>query len=547
MGGQLKILILEDLASDAELMAYELRQAGIAFSFKRVEDRKGFLQELEEFGPHLILSDYSLPSFDGLAALALAQEKCPEVPFIFVTGAMGEEVAIDTLKRGATDYVLKDRLSRLVPAVKRAVREAEDRRERRRVEEALRRREAVLAAVSFAAQRFLGGTSWEEDILGILGRLGEAMDVCRVYLFENHRREDGALLTSRRYEWVAPGCKPQIGNPELQGFPWREGGLGRWEETLGQGLTIQGHIRDFPGEEQGVLASQDIKSLVVVPIFLGQEWWGFIGFDSCVAEREWCLIERDALKAAASTLGAALQHERAERVLRESEQRLRFLTSQLLTAQERERKRISMELHDELGQSLTVLKLQMRNIERELHPDQWELKENSGHLLHYLDEVIDNVRRLSRDLSPSFLEDLGLQAALKYLVDGFGKDYEVSCAFELEEMNNLFPQEAQIIIYRIFQEALTNILKHAQAGKVSIVIKKQQGHVSFVVEDDGAGFDMAQVMARNAAARGLGLAALDERARMLGGSLKIWSQPGVGTRITCDIPLAHTGNQWPGC
>jgi len=543
MSGHLKILILEDLASDAELMAYELRQAGIAFTCKRVEDREGFLQELEEFKPHLILSDYSLPAFDGLTALALAQERCPEVPFIFVSGVMGEEVAIDTLKRGATDYVLKERLSRLAPAVKRALQEAEDRREHGRVEEALRRREAVLAAVSFAAQRFLGGTPWEEDIQGILGRLGEAMNVCRVYLFENHRRTDGALLTSQRYEWVAPGIKPQIGNPELQGFPWREGGFGRWEETLAQGLILSGDIKDFPAEEQGVLASQDISSLVAVPIFHGQEWWGFIGFDSCLAEREWCTIERDALKAAASTLGAAIQHERAERVLRESEQRLRFLTSQLLTAQERERKRISMELHDELGQSLTLLKLQMRNIERELHPEQGELKGDCGHLLHYLDGVIDSVRRLSRDLSPSILEDLGLQAALKYLVDSFGKDYEVNCAFEVEEMNDLFPQEAQIIIYRIFQEALTNILKHAQAGKVSIVVKKQQGHVSFVVEDDGTGFDLARVLARNAAARGLGLAALDERARMLGGSLKIWSQPGVGTRITCDIPLGQAGNQ----
>ena len=137
----LRILILEDLPSDAELMVYELRQAGIAHSYRRVADREHFVAALAENWPDLILSDFHLPSFDGLEALALAQATCPDTPFIFVSGAMGEEVAIDTLKRGATDYVLKDRLSRLGPAVQRALREAEERRERRQAEAALRESE----------------------------------------------------------------------------------------------------------------------------------------------------------------------------------------------------------------------------------------------------------------------------------------------------------------------------------------------------------------------------------------------------------------------
>ncbi len=122
MARGLRILIVEDMASDADLMAYELQQANLPFTSRRVEDDVEFLQELEQFHPDLILSDFHLPHFNGLAALALAQERCPEVPFIFVSGAIGEEVAIDSLKRGATDYVLKDRLTRLAPAVKRALR-----------------------------------------------------------------------------------------------------------------------------------------------------------------------------------------------------------------------------------------------------------------------------------------------------------------------------------------------------------------------------------------------------------------------------------------
>ncbi len=238
------------------------------------------------------------------------------------------------------------------------------------------------------------------------------------------------------------------------------------------------------------------------------------------------------------------ESQRAKMALQESEQRLRFLTNQLLTAQERERKRISMELHDELGQSLTVLKLQVRAIERNLREDdQPELKQECRELLHYLDGVIENVRRLSRDLSPSILEDLGLESALKYLLDGVGKHLTVTHSFEIDDLNSLFPAEAQIVIYRIFQECLNNITKHAGACEVSVAVRRDGEAVTFSLEDDGAGFDVAQILDRDATRRGLGLAALDERARMLGGTCQIWSRPGAGTKIVCTIPVKPVKNQ----
>src|SRR3972149_176287 len=137
MDKELRILILEDDPADAELVERELGRAKISFSKKRVETKKAFVKELKDFVPHLILADYSLPLFDGMSALLIAQENCPDVPFIFVSGSMGEEVAIETLKSGATDYVLKERLSRLVPAVRRALREADERAKRKRTEEQL--------------------------------------------------------------------------------------------------------------------------------------------------------------------------------------------------------------------------------------------------------------------------------------------------------------------------------------------------------------------------------------------------------------------------
>jgi PAS domain S-box-containing protein len=135
----LHILMLEDVATDADLIQRELDREGLAFEARRVTTRDAFTQALDAFDPDIILADYSLPSFDGLAALEVAQAERPHVPVVFVSGAIGEERAIETLKQGATDYVLKDQLSRLGPAVRRALREAEERRARREAEEALRR------------------------------------------------------------------------------------------------------------------------------------------------------------------------------------------------------------------------------------------------------------------------------------------------------------------------------------------------------------------------------------------------------------------------
>ena len=120
-----RILILEDVASDAELVENYLKKGGLSFVLKRVETREDFSRELDSFAPDIILSDYNLPQFDGLAALEIAKVKCPNVPFIFVSGVMGDELAVQTLKNGAVDYVLKDRLIQLVPAIERALRDAE--------------------------------------------------------------------------------------------------------------------------------------------------------------------------------------------------------------------------------------------------------------------------------------------------------------------------------------------------------------------------------------------------------------------------------------
>jgi PAS domain S-box-containing protein len=141
---EIRILYVEDIPADVVMVNHELRQAGLDFRAKRVETKEDFLYELEHHVPDIIISDHGLPRFDGFSALAMAKQKCPDVPFIFVTGSRGEEVAVQTFERGAADYVLKGNLSRLVPAIRRALENAAEREAHKQQEDALRENEARL-------------------------------------------------------------------------------------------------------------------------------------------------------------------------------------------------------------------------------------------------------------------------------------------------------------------------------------------------------------------------------------------------------------------
>jgi PAS domain S-box-containing protein len=138
MNRQLRILFLEDRPADFELELHELLRDGTDIAAVRVETEDEYVRQLEAFAPDVIIADYALPAYDGLGALEMARRKCPDVPFIFVSGAMGEEVAVEALRHGATDYVLKQRLTRLRPAVQRALREAGEKKKLRRAEQEIR-------------------------------------------------------------------------------------------------------------------------------------------------------------------------------------------------------------------------------------------------------------------------------------------------------------------------------------------------------------------------------------------------------------------------
>jgi signal transduction histidine kinase len=354
----LHILLLEDNAPHAELVEHFLRVNGLKFQFTRVETRDAFIEQIVHHPPDLILSDYALPSFDGYAALALAREKVPDIPFIFVTGTMGEEVAIETLKNGATDYVLKTRLARLGPAVQRALREAADRRERQRAEEKLR------------------------------------------------------------------------------------------------------------------------KSL----------------------------------------------------------DQLRALTTYLQYVREEERTRIAREVHDELGQALTGLKLDMSwlsaQVARNAKPVQAKVKT----MVDHIDETIQTVRRIATELRPGILDSLGLVAALEWQANEFQSRTGIPCHVVATVDDSQLQQQFATVFFRIYQETLTNIIRHAKATQVEVRLAEEGGALVLTVKDNGRGISEEEI----ANTRSIGLVGMRERAMLIGGEITLQGAPGKGTTMILRVPLARS-------
>ncbi|MDB6115763.1 MAG: Histidine kinase, gyrase and HSP90-like ATPase [Lacunisphaera sp.] len=363
MKKDLHILLLEDDIADAELVKYALSQSGLDYTIERVDTREEFQQHLDQRMPDLILSDYHMPQFDGLSALLIAQEKVPDTPFIFVTGTLGEERAIETLKRGASDYVLKTRLSQLVPAVHRALREAGERADRKRAEERLR----------------------------------------------------------------------------------------------------------------------------------------------------------------------------------ESHEQLRALSVYLQYVREEERTRIAREVHDELGQALTRLKMDIVWIAGRLPRSQRPLHDKALDMSGQIDATIQSVRRISTELRPGILDDLGLVAALEWQGNEFQNRSGIECHVTSTLQDTMLDADLNTAFFRIFQETLTNIMRHANATRVDIHSTEQDGQLVLTVHDNGRGITPGEISDR----RSIGLLGMEERAALLGGHIQIQGEPGHGTLVTVRIPRTKPRHAGP--
>lgn len=217
-----------------------------------------------------------------------------------------------------------DDLQTLTPALQPLATTLAGEIQRKQAEQHIRRHDAILEAINYAAQQFINRPFNRADIEKVLAILGYAANVDRVYIFENHLNAEHQLCMSQRYEWCAQGNAPQIDNPDLQNITYEQT-CPRWAGILAREETVHGNVADFPKEEQRILTPQNILSLAVVPVFSSATWWGFIGFDDCKRQRTWQIMELEALKTAADVVGASVSRQKSEEALRHSEAQLRAM------------------------------------------------------------------------------------------------------------------------------------------------------------------------------------------------------------------------------
>ncbi len=229
------------------------------------------------------------------------------------------------------------------------------------------------------------------------------------------------------------------------------------------------------------------------------------------------------------------ERKRADDELRASRERLQVLSRQLLNAQEAERRHIARELHDQIGQSLTAMKLNLKAL-------QPTARETSAHtILHetiaIVDQTLEQVRNLSLDLRPSMLDDLGLAAALRWYLDRQARRAGFAVQFTAESRDSGVSKEIETTCFRVAQEIVTNIARHAHARHVRMELRQLDTELELFVQDDGVGFDLAEVRERTTRGTSLGLLGMQERVLIAGGRLDLQSAPSRGTEVRVRFPL----------
>jgi PAS domain S-box-containing protein len=594
----IRVLLVEDNPGDARLIKEMLADAeGQDFSIEWVSRLADGLEHMSRDQIDVVLLDLGLPDSQGLDTFLKARDQAPQVPFVVLTGLADENLALTALRQGAQDYLYKDETHPNL--ILRAIRYATERkqaeqaleRERNKLYSVLNALPAFVhlkdadLSIRFANRRFteffgepgnkhcyelLGGRSKPCENCSALQVLksktpdkGEWTDSLHGRTFEvynypfcsddellvltlglditERKKAEEALRQSEEhyrslFDNMLNGyayCKMLFENGQPCDFIYLN--VNRAFETLtGLQNVVGKRVSEvIPGIREsdpelielfGRVALTGAPALSETFVKAMGVWFSISVYSQ---EKEYLVVVFDVIT----------ERKKAEEALRQSEESLRYMASQLLHAQERERLRVAHELHDDLGQSLMLLKLQLSIMSRGLPAELQNSRQECGAAIENVQEIIDSVRRLSHDLIPPTLAEVGLKSAINDLLEEFCQHQGVDCAADIDEAKGLFPPDTELILYRILQESLTNIGKYAQATRVSISLKRKDHQVFLSVEDNGLGFDLERIMARRDRKRGLGLASMEERARMLGGTFRITSALNMGTKIQVTVPL----------
>lgn len=484
---QIRVLMVEDSEVDAELLLHELTRRELRPSHTRVDSEDEVRAALAGGTWDVVICDWVMPQLSAPRAIALLREAAYDGPIIVVSGTMGEEHVVEAMRAGAHDYVVKDHLHRLVPAIRREMRETEVRRSARRAEAALAESEARYRSLveTIPAATYVDVPS-EDPATG------------HVSIFVSPQIE--AMTGYAPQEFLSdPTLWARIIHPDD-----RERSLEADERHFRTGTPIS--------EEYRIVARD------------GREVW--------LIDRA-AMVGEGARRYSQGILADITDAKRAEEQIRtnlellvESDRRRRELLSRLVSAQEEERTRIAGELHDDPIQQLFAAVLRLGMVSENLADA--DTRQALEAVRTIVEGVISRLRRMLFELEPVSLQTEGLGAALADYVELASQEGEP--AFTLEDhLTVRLSREIGAIAYRVSLEALTNARKHAGATRITVRLEDDDDGVHAVVADDGAGF---QLDAGGRSPPGhMGLSAMRERLELAGGRLEIRSAPGEGTTV----------------
>jgi signal transduction histidine kinase len=395
--------------------------------------------------------------------------------------------------------------------------------------------EALLAELS-AAFVNLPAHQIDTQIEAAVRRLVEFLGIDRGGLAEWLVDRDQLVIT---HSYHVPGVPPLPRIMVNEQLPWYATTIHR-----GEVLRLSGLPDSLPPDaacERDYCLQVGLKAHLVIPLKVMGSVVGALGFGSFRGSREWPddLVQR--LRLVGEIFTNALAHKRAdeslrarEESLRQARERHRKLAAKLLHAQEEERRRIAREMHDDWTQRLAVLSIDLAKLENHLGAPEKALPFLRA-MQEQLVRLSEDVHALSRQLHPSILDDLGLVEALRSECASFARREGVAVDYRPEGAPTALPKDVALCVYRVAQEALRNVAKHAAVDEAQVSLVATGPELVLRVEDQGAGFDSAAARSQP----GLGLSSMEERVRLVGAELSVTAAPGRGTTITVRVPLSQ--------
>lgn len=482
----LRILVIEDSEDDALLMLHRFREAGYKPYFQRVCTREDTGVSLQAQVWDVVLCDHFMPGFDAFAALREMQDLRMDLPFIVVSGQMDEETAVAVMRAGAHDYLSKDHLERLVPAVERELREARHRVERRAALEAVRESETRFRALA-------------ANIPGMV--------------FQALQRRDGGL----KFLYVSDGCQAllELQRVELLAAPDRFLSMMVEADRLGFVGALRSATERFSTlnwEGRIVVPGGDVK------------WINMRGSPRRMDAGEVILWE--------GIVSNITHSKEAEKDIRESRSQLAELSSHMEIMIEQERERIARDIHDELGGLLVAMKFETAVLGGRIAKEAPEQVQRINSLSKLVDDAIATAGRVARELRPGILKEFGLAAAIESQAEDFSQRTGIPCQVLCADHDLHAEQAMEVALFRIFQEALTNISKHARAKRVDVRLVSEGDEAVLEIADDGRGMAPSDLKKP----KSFGLRGIRERLQSQGGTLEIHTAEGEGTRLLIRMP-----------